>query len=135
MLSDTAGVPAAPEATAAGRPPGAAGVGDSAGAGVEQLMAEVLAGVLGAEEVPVEGDFFTGLGAYSLVMAWFCARIRKRDDLPTVSMTDVYRHPMIRSLATTFTDATPIPGPTPTPAPASVPASPAAPAQGEAPSG
>ncbi|WP_328727579.1 Pls/PosA family non-ribosomal peptide synthetase [Streptomyces sp. NBC_00259] len=98
-------------------------------------MAEVLAGVLGVEEVPVEGDFFTELGADSLVMARFCARIRKRDDLPTVSMTDVYRHPMIRSLAAAFTDATPTPGPTPTPAPASVPASPAVPAQAEAPSG
>jgi len=32
-------------------------------------------------------------------MAKFCARVRKRGDLPPVSMQDIYRHPTIRSLA------------------------------------
>jgi len=35
-------------------------------------------------------------------MAKFCARVRKHEDLPSVSMKDIYRHPTIRSLATTF---------------------------------
>ena len=37
-------------------------------------------------------------------MAHFCARVRKRDDLPPVSMKDIYGHPTIRSLATALTD-------------------------------
>ena len=43
--------------------------------------------------------FFDDLGADSLVMAHFCARVRKRADLPSVSMKDVYRHPTINALA------------------------------------
>ncbi|PKW12249.1 non-ribosomal peptide synthetase terminal domain of unknown function [Streptomyces sp. 1222.5] len=79
---------------------------DTSGATVstEMKMAEVLAGVLRTERVPVEGDFFTELGADSLVMTQFCARVRKREDLPTVSMKDVYGHPTIRSLAAAFTE-------------------------------
>ncbi|MGW1885920.1 Pls/PosA family non-ribosomal peptide synthetase [Streptomyces sp. NPDC001970] len=67
--------------------------------GTQVLLAEVLAGVLEMERVPVDGHFFTDLGADSLVMAKFCARVRKRDDLPTVSMKDIYRSPTIQSLA------------------------------------
>ena len=32
-----------------------------------------------------------------MAMAQFCARVRKRPDLPSVSMKDVYRHPTIRA--------------------------------------
>ncbi|MFI1467206.1 phosphopantetheine-binding protein, partial [Streptomyces wuyuanensis] len=63
------------------------------------LLAEVLAGVLRTERVPADGNFFTDLGADSMVMAQFCARVRKRDDLPTLSMKDVYQHPTLESLA------------------------------------
>ena len=66
---------------------------------LEQPFAQVLAEVLGVDEVPVDGHFFDDLGADSMVMARFCARVRKRADLPTVSMKDVYRHPTISSLA------------------------------------
>ncbi len=66
---------------------------------LEQPFAQVLAEVLGVGEVPVDGHFFDDLGADSMVMARFCARVRKRPDLPTVSMKDVYRHPTISSLA------------------------------------
>ena len=66
---------------------------------LEQPFAQVLAEVLGVDEVPVDGHFFDDLGADSMVMARFCARVRKRPDLPTVSMKDVYRHPTISSLA------------------------------------
>jgi non-ribosomal peptide synthetase-like protein len=64
----------------------------------------VLAGVLRVDRVPVDGDFFDELGADSLVMAQFCARVRKRGDLPPVSMKDVYAHPTIRSLAEALAD-------------------------------
>ncbi|MFC5800122.1 Pls/PosA family non-ribosomal peptide synthetase [Streptomyces formicae] len=79
----------------------------SATAGTETLLAEVLAGVLRVERVAVDGHFFTDLGADSLVMAQFCARVRKRDDLPAVSMKDVYRHSTIESLAAAFPDTAP----------------------------
>ncbi|WP_407698343.1 Pls/PosA family non-ribosomal peptide synthetase [Streptomyces marianii] len=89
---------------AASLPPAApadapAGNGGGAEKPVEALLAEVLAGVLRTEQVPADGNFFTDLGADSLVMAQFCARLRKRNDLPTVSMKDVYRHPTVRALA------------------------------------
>ena len=52
---------------------------------VQERLAEVLAGVLGVQQVPVDADFFQDLGADSLVMAKFCARVRKQPDLPEVS--------------------------------------------------
>src|SRR5882724_5340298 len=67
--------------------------------GVESMFAEVLADVLRVDRVSVDSHFFDELGADSLVMAHFCARVRKRGDLPSVSMKDVYAHPTIRSLA------------------------------------
>src|SRR5216117_1467148 len=71
--------------------------------GVEASFAELLAGVLAKGEVPVDSHFFDDLGADSLVMAQFCARVRKRGDLPSISMKDVYRHPTISSLAAAIT--------------------------------
>ena len=65
-------------------------------------LAEILAEVMKAEQVPVDGHFFDELGADSLVMAKFCARARKRADLPSLSMKDIYAHPTIRSLAESF---------------------------------
>src|SRR5216117_4610702 len=67
--------------------------------GVESIFAEVLAEVLRVDRVSVDSHFFDDLGADSLVMAHFCARVRKRGNLPPVSMKDVYAHPTIRSLA------------------------------------
>ena len=60
---------------------------------------EVLADVVHVEQVSVDSHFFDDLGADSMVMAQFCARVRKRADLPSVSMKDIYQHPTIRSLA------------------------------------
>src|SRR5258708_18765475 len=71
----------------------------SAPTGVEAVFAEVLADVLRVDNVSVDSNFFEELGADSLVMAKFCARVRKRGDLPSVSMQDIYQHPTIRSLA------------------------------------
>src|SRR5437870_12040575 len=72
--------------------------------GAESILAEVLAGVLRVDRVSVDSHFFEELGADSLVMAHFCARVRKRGDLPPVSMKDVYAHPTIRSLAEALAD-------------------------------
>src|ERR1041384_3825893 len=74
---------------------------------VETVYAELLAGVLRVDRVPVDSNFFDDLGADSLVMAHFCARVRKRGNLPSVSMKDIYRHPTIRSLAAVVADAAP----------------------------
>ncbi len=89
------------------------------------LLAEVLAGVLRVEQVPADSHFFHDLGADSLVMAQFCARVRKRADLPTVSMKDIYRHPTLRSLAGASADITPAPVPVPVPPAQTSPADPA----------
>ncbi|MGW1797140.1 phosphopantetheine-binding protein [Streptomyces sp. NPDC001984] len=43
--------------------------------GTERLLAEVLAGILRVEQVPFDSHFFNDLGADSLVMAQFCARV------------------------------------------------------------
>ena len=67
---------------------------------VEQLLADELAGVLNFEKVSVEDNFFDDLGANSLLMARFCARVRKHPDWATTSMREVYQHPTIAALAT-----------------------------------
>src|SRR5438128_7157587 len=74
---------------------------------LESIFAEVLADVLRVDRVSVDSHFFDELGADSLVMAHFCARVRKRGNLPQVSMKDVYAHPTIRSLAVALADAAP----------------------------
>jgi len=81
---------------------------------LERVLADVLADVVGAERVPVESNFFDDLGADSMVMAQFCARVRKRADLPSVSIKDVYQHPTIASLTTALTDDAPVPLESPT---------------------
>ena len=65
----------------------------------ESCFAEVLAELVHVERVSVDSNFFDDLGADSMVMAQFCARVRKRPDLPAVSIKDVYQHPTIASLA------------------------------------
>lgn len=75
---------------------------------IEGTLAEVLAGVVCAERVSIDSHFFDDLGANSLVMAQFCARVRKREDLPSISIKEVYQHPTIRSLATALVGATPV---------------------------
>ncbi|MEU6225464.1 Pls/PosA family non-ribosomal peptide synthetase [Streptomyces sp. NPDC047042] len=92
------------------------------GTPVEQILTEVLAGVLKTDRVPPDSHFFDDLGANSLVMAHFCARVRKRDDLPSVSMKDVYGNPTIRSLAAALGD-TPAEAPLAPPAKAPPPGS------------
>src|SRR6266571_4034700 len=73
----------------------------------ESIFAEVLADVLRVDRVSVDSHFFDELGADSLVMAHFCARVRKHGNLPSVSMKDIYAHPTIRSLAAALADVPP----------------------------
>ena len=75
----------------------------------EGALAEVLAGIMQVDDVPVGSHFFDDLGADSMVMAQFCARVRKRSDLPSVSMKDIYQHPTIKDLAAAFAEPTPAP--------------------------
>jgi len=82
---------------------------------LERVLAEMLAEVVRVERVSVDSNFFDDLGADSMVMAQFCARVRKRPDLPTVSIKDVYQHPTIRSLATALADTAPVPVESPVP--------------------
>lgn len=56
--------------------------------------------------------FYDDLGTHSMVVARFCARVRKRADRPSVSMTDVYRPPTISSLALALAEVTGAPVPT-----------------------
>ncbi|WP_082398897.1 Pls/PosA family non-ribosomal peptide synthetase [Pseudonocardia sp. EC080625-04] len=76
---------------------GRAGGPDAAGV-VQEGYRAILADLLKAE-VRVDADVFTDLGADSMTMTRFCARVRHRDDLPDVSMTDVYAHPTPAGLA------------------------------------
>ena len=86
----------------------------------EEALATVLAEVLDVAQVPVEANFFDDLGADSMVMTRFCARLRKRADLPSVSIKQIYAEPTIRGLAEAFAPAPAIvPSAAPAPAAAS----------------
>ncbi len=71
----------------------------------ERFFCEVLAGLMGVEQVSVDSHLFYDLGADSLVVTAFCARLRARPDLPPISTKDVYQRPTIRSLAAALTGA------------------------------
>jgi non-ribosomal peptide synthetase-like protein len=64
----------------------------------EAALAALLASVMQVERVAPGDNFFDQLGADSMVLAQFCAKARKRPDLPSPSMRDVYDHPTIASL-------------------------------------
>src|SRR6266446_3826429 len=87
----------------------------------ERTFAEVLADVLRVDRLSVDSHFFDELGADSLVMARFCARVRKRGDMPSVSMKDIYRHPTIRSLAAALAEVAPTSAKPSVPAPIVLP--------------
>ncbi len=63
-----------------------------------RTLSAILAAVLQVDEVPSGSDFFDDLGADSMTMARFCARVRKAGDLPAVAMRDVYEHSSIDAL-------------------------------------
>ncbi|WP_433297037.1 Pls/PosA family non-ribosomal peptide synthetase [Pseudonocardia sp. CA-142604] len=89
-------------------------VGTAAGAagptaGTERALLEILTDVVGVEQASVDSHFFNALGADSMVMARFCARVRKRPDLPIVTIKDVYAHPTVRRLAEALGEPSPDP--------------------------
>jgi amino acid adenylation domain-containing protein len=65
----------------------------------EEALAVQLAAVLDLEKVSIESHFFNDLGADSLRMAHFSARVRRETDLPWLAMQDIYEQPTIRQLA------------------------------------
>ena len=65
----------------------------------EEFLVRQLAEVLKVERVSAGDNFFKDLGAHSLLMARFCARIRKRPGLSAVSMRDIYFNPTVARLA------------------------------------
>ncbi|RKT57306.1 Pls/PosA family non-ribosomal peptide synthetase [Saccharothrix australiensis] len=69
---------------------------------VERVLAEALADAVRVDRVSVDSDFFTDLGADSLLLARFCAKVRQRTELPPIAMRDVYRHTTVRALAATL---------------------------------
>jgi non-ribosomal peptide synthetase-like protein len=77
------------------------------GTDLERILADALAQVVRVERVSVDSHFFDDLGANSLLMAHFCTLVRKRDDVPSVSMRDVYLHPTIRSLGAALAGTAP----------------------------
>jgi non-ribosomal peptide synthetase-like protein len=95
-LAESTGVPATAAAQAI------PATSPTSSAGVAGQLAELLAEVLELEQVGLDAHFFDELGADSLTMAKFCARVRKRPDLPKVAMKDIYRDPTIAALARTL---------------------------------
>ncbi|WP_427173087.1 Pls/PosA family non-ribosomal peptide synthetase [Arthrobacter sp. 92] len=71
---------------------------------MEQIIATELGEAIGMKSVSAEANFFNDLGANSLLLAHFCARVRKRGDLPSIAMQDVYLQPTVRSLAAVLAD-------------------------------
>ncbi|GGG41797.1 peptide synthetase [Kocuria dechangensis] len=65
----------------------------------EKILADALMEVMNLDRVSVTDDFFKDLGAHSLLMARFGAEIRKRMNLASVSMREIYLHPNLEDLA------------------------------------
>jgi amino acid adenylation domain-containing protein len=65
----------------------------------ERLLAASLAELLSLDNVSTEDHFFDDLGTNSLVMARFCARIRRHPGMSNASMRDIYLNPTIAKLA------------------------------------
>jgi non-ribosomal peptide synthetase-like protein len=77
--------------------------------GTEAALVQVLTDITGAEGATADSNFFDDLGADSMLMARFCARVRKRADLPSVSMKDIYRYPTVRDLTQAMVESVPVP--------------------------
>jgi hypothetical protein len=65
----------------------------------ERVLSQALADLLRVERVSTEHHFFDDLGANSLLMARFCAVIRKKPGMSNVSMRDIYTNPTIAKLS------------------------------------
>ncbi|WP_309069920.1 Pls/PosA family non-ribosomal peptide synthetase [Arthrobacter sp.] len=65
----------------------------------EELLAAELGAVLRLDRVSTDAHFFNDLGANSLLMAHFCARVRRHADLLPPAMKDIYLNPSVQQLA------------------------------------
>ncbi|CAA6827728.1 MAG: FIG00793273: hypothetical protein [uncultured Thiotrichaceae bacterium] len=65
----------------------------------EEVLATTLASVMDLPRISITQDFFKELGAHSLLMAQFAAKVRQIPDLVSLSMSDIYQNPSIRQLA------------------------------------
>ena len=65
----------------------------------EVALCRILGGVLDIDEVSVEDDLFDDLGASSLLLARFCAAVRRELGDLRISMRDAYLNPTVRALA------------------------------------
>ena len=74
----------------------------------EQVLAETLAETAGIDTVAIDSNFFDQLGLDSLMVAHFCARVRKAAKVPSISVRDCYQHPTIRSLAASLPEFDPV---------------------------
>ena len=66
---------------------------------METFVATALSSVLKIEDISAEDNFFDDLGAHSLLMAQFSAKLRDHDSNPSVSMREIYQNPTVRQLA------------------------------------
>ena len=67
--------------------------------GVERQMAAALSDVLNLDTVSVEDNFFSDLGANSLLMTRFSATLRDQFHWAEISMREIYLHPTVRKLS------------------------------------
>jgi non-ribosomal peptide synthetase-like protein len=80
--------------------------------GAEAVLAGALARTLGMDRVSVDSHFFADLGANSLLMARFAARVREETNLQPPAMKDIYLHPTVAKLAAVVDDGGPMGGST-----------------------
>ena len=66
---------------------------------LETTIATELARLLGLEQVSADDHFFDDLGAHSLLLAQFTARLRQVIGCEALSMRDIYAQPSVRALA------------------------------------
>lgn len=66
---------------------------------LQQALAEPLAELLGRPTVSAEDHFFFDLGLNSLLLAQYCARLRRQPLTAQVAMRDAYAHPSVAALA------------------------------------
>jgi non-ribosomal peptide synthetase-like protein len=79
----------------------------AAATSTEQILTKALATALGLDTVSVDSHFFDELGANSLIMTQFSAKLRKEHGLPGISIKEMYQNPTIRQLAALLGDAAP----------------------------
>lgn len=66
---------------------------------VETALSVALSDVLNVQRISVTDNFFQDLGAHSLLMARFGAEIRRRMNMPDLSIRDIYLNPTLQKLA------------------------------------